>query len=110
MSKVMQLTQMPIFSHWGTIINVQRSADRHRPYRCSLLYNHIYLFTQSIKIFNAYNVLVCELDAKYMEINNLKIPFFTITMKRQITMGPFLSSKRKWKVFWKALIHSGGIR
>ena len=78
MSKVMQLTQMSIFSPWDTIINVQRSADRHTPCRLSEendhFYSHIYFFTLSVKMFS--NVLVCECGAEYMEINHLKNPSF----------------------------------
>ena len=51
-SKAMQLTQMSVFSPWGTIINVQRSADKHTLCRLSEendhFYSHIYLFTLSV--------------------------------------------------------------
>ena len=89
----MQLTQMSVFSPWGTIINVQRSADKHTLCRLSEendhFYSHIYLFTLSVKLFSVLNVLICELHAEYMKVNVLKIPPFTIKIERQINTDSF---------------------
>ena len=89
----MQLTQRSVFSPWGTIINVQRSADKHTLCRLSEendhFYSHIYLFTLSVKLFSVLNVLICELHAEYMKVNVLKIPPFTIKIERQINTDSF---------------------
>ena len=93
----MQLTQMSVFSPWGTIINVQRSADKHTLCRLSEendhFYSPIYLFILSVKLFSALNVLVCELHAEYMKVKTLKIPPFTIKIERQINIDSFFHTQ-----------------
>ena len=94
---------MSVFSPWGTIINVQRCADKHTLCRLSEendhFYSHIYLFTLSVKLFSALNVLVCELHAEYMKVNTLKISPFTIKIERQINIDSFFKTHMFWLLF-----------